>query len=165
MILYVQPHFGAISKEGHAGGIRSHIAKLCTVGFLQDFDFWIQHNYSASEHASKPFGLNNIIKHTASSRANIITFQLTHKNRRKTSSPRATIAQLRVNKYSHWTKLLGVGAILVMWPIYAIKLSFPLPMDAAYKISLWLAKRFQRRRSLKSVYGRQTSQGQEMTLT
>ena len=33
------------------------------------------------------------------------------------------------------------------------------------KISLWLAKWFQRRRSLKSVYGRQTGQGQEMTLT
>ena len=48
---------------------------------------------------------------------------------------------------------------------FAIKLSSPLPMDAPHKISLRLAKQFQRRRSLKSVYGQQTGQGQEMTLT
>ena len=48
---------------------------------------------------------------------------------------------------------------------FAIKLSSPLPMDAPHKISLSLAKQFQRRRSLKSVYGQQTGQGQEMTLT
>ena len=49
-------------------------------------------------------------------------------------------------------------------PDFAIKLSFLLPMDAPHKISLRFAKRFERR-SLKSVYGRQTGQCQEMTLT
>ena len=47
----------------------------------------------------------------------------------------------------------------------AIKRLSPLPMDAQHKISLCLTKQFQRRRSLKSVYGQQTGQGQEMTLT
>ena len=31
---------------------------------------------------------------------------------------------------------IGVAAILVMYPELAIKLSFPLPMDAPHKISL-----------------------------
>ena len=48
---------------------------------------------------------------------------------------------------------------------FGIKLSLPLPRDAPHKISVSLAMRFQRRRSLKSVYRRQIGQGQEMTLT
>ena len=37
------------------------------------------------------------------------------------------------------------------------KLSFPLPKEAPHKIWLWSAKRFQRRRCLKSVNGRRTT--------
>ena len=36
---------------------------------------------------------------------------------------------------------------------------FPLPIDASYKIWLWLAKRFQRRRSLKLWTDRRTTDG------
>ena len=43
---------------------------------------------------------------------------------------------------------MGVAVILVT-PDFAIKLSFPLPMDAPHKIWLSSAKRFQRRRCLK----------------
>ena len=42
---------------------------------------------------------------------------------------------------------MGMAAILVMDFLYTHW--FPLPIDASYKIWLWLAKRFQRRRSLK----------------
>ena len=45
---------------------------------------------------------------------------------------------------------MGMAAILVMRPGFLIYTHwFPLPINASYKIWLWLAKRFQRRRSLK----------------
>ena len=46
---------------------------------------------------------------------------------------------------------MGMAAILVMWPGPFILLSFPLPKEAPYKIWLWLAKWFQRRRCLNIV--------------
>ena len=50
-------------------------------------------------------------------------------------------------------------------PVFTNKLSFHISTEAPHKIWLSSAKRFQRRRSLKSVYSPQTGQGQEMTLT
>ena len=49
----------------------------------------------------------------------------------------------------------GFYHIWAWWPSWSCDLDFlythwfPLPIDASYKIWLWLAKRFQRRRSLK----------------
>ena len=47
---------------------------------------------------------------------------------------------------------------------FANKLSSPLPMHAPHKISTLIGQAVSER-SLKSVYGQQTGQGQEMTLT
>ena len=44
---------------------------------------------------------------------------------------------------------MGMAAILVMWS--GLFINTLVPIDASYKIWLWLAKRFQRRRSLKMV--------------
>ena len=57
---------------------------------------------------------------------------------------------------------MGVAAILVMWPRPREneQLSFPHPTEAPYDIWLWLAQRFWRRRSLKMVDGRRTTDGQ-----
>ena len=58
---------------------------------------------------------------------------------------------------------MGVAAILVMGPDFAIKLEMPLPKEAPHKISTRSAKRFQRRRSLKlwttTDDGRRTTDG------
>ena len=51
---------------------------------------------------------------------------------------------------------LSMAAILVMWLDQLYKLSFPFPKDAPHEIWLWLAKRFRRRKYLKSVNGRTT---------
>ena len=46
---------------------------------------------------------------------------------------------------------IDMAAILVMWPGPFEQTFFPHPMEAPYEIWLWLAKRFLRRRCLKSV--------------
>ena len=51
-----------------------------------------------------------------------------------------------------------VAANLVMWPRPREQNLFPRPMEAPHEIWLWLAQRFWRRRSLKSVDG-QTDDG------
>ena len=57
---------------------------------------------------------------------------------------------------------MGVAAILVMW-LRCPRTNFrsPLPKEAPHKIWLWLAKRFQRRRSLKLL----TTDGRRRTTT
>ena len=84
----------------------------------------------------------------------------------ETSSPRATIAHLRVNKYSHWTKwgcftICGYDGHL--GHVIQISQTFvPLPYPWMLHIQFlfdWPSG------FLKSVYERQTGQGQEMTLT
>ena len=55
---------------------------------------------------------------------------------------------------------MGMAAILVMYLDFLYTHWFPLPIDASYKIWLWLAKRYQRRRSLKLwTDGRTTDDG------
>ena len=61
---------------------------------------------------------------------------------------------------------IGLAAILVMWPGFRYQIFIISTHGCSTKISVWLAMQFQKRRSLKSVYGQQTGQeGQEMTLT
>ena len=58
---------------------------------------------------------------------------------------------------------MGMAAILVKWPEPFEQISFPHPMDAPYEIWLWLAKRFLRRRCLKSVDDRGMTDDRWMT--
>ena len=51
--------------------------------------------------------------------------------------------------FEEFLPYMGMVAILVMLPGFLIYILVPLPIDALYKIWLWLAKRFQRRISLK----------------
>ena len=46
---------------------------------------------------------------------------------------------------------MGMAAILFMWPRPFEQTFVPYPMEAPYKIWLWLATQFLRRRYLKSV--------------
>ena len=48
--------------------------------------------------------------------------QFMFKSKNKTSSPRATIAYLRVNKYSHWTNNWVFYHIWVWWPSWSCDL-------------------------------------------